>query len=502
VITSGEAIAGMILNGLGFATRPLSLTPQFCASTPLELLFREGIAAEMFNRCKRGRTLDEAHAYGCDLLCPELALALWAQESIARRVHHLDTTSVSLSGEYVPERDEQALTITRGDSRDHRPDLKPAVLERMGSQDGGVPFVSKRWEGNTSDSEIFQARAQALMTAFKNAPSPRYLIADAKLYHADNAPNLRALGFITRIPNTIGPVSQVITQARTWDTWHPLDETTRYQRLERCPYGMAQRWLVVHAQAALARAETTVNKARQREDETSARPLVHLQAQRFPTPEAAQDALGTFATGWKYHQVDASRLPAHKRDTGKGRPTPKTPLKAIEWQIDAHVRPEDETLRSQQQGKACFVLGTHICASQLSDTEVIAADKGPARVDGGFRFLKDPRLFVSSLFVKKPSRVQGLLMVMTFALLVYSVAQHRLRQQLVQHNQTGPNPINPPTTSPTLRGVFPLLEGIHRVRVRGQGQVHALIEGLNDVQIKVRRLFGERVCYLYQISPG
>ncbi len=28
-ITPGEAVAGMILNGLGFANRPLSLTPQF-----------------------------------------------------------------------------------------------------------------------------------------------------------------------------------------------------------------------------------------------------------------------------------------------------------------------------------------------------------------------------------------------------------------------------------------------------------------------------------------
>src|SRR4029453_6061869 len=64
VITPGEAVAAMILNGLGFANRPLSLTPQFFASKPLDLLFRAGINAEMFNRFKLGRTLDEASAYG------------------------------------------------------------------------------------------------------------------------------------------------------------------------------------------------------------------------------------------------------------------------------------------------------------------------------------------------------------------------------------------------------------------------------------------------------
>jgi transposase len=97
-ITPGEAVAGMILNGLGFANRPLSLTPQFFANKPLDLLFREGVRAEMWNRFKLGRTLDEVHAYGCDLLFSELALAVCVQEGIDQRFHHLDTTSFSLRG--------------------------------------------------------------------------------------------------------------------------------------------------------------------------------------------------------------------------------------------------------------------------------------------------------------------------------------------------------------------------------------------------------------------
>ena len=148
------------------------------------------------------------------------------------------------------------------------------------------------------------------------------------------------------------------------------------------------------------------------------------------------------------------------------------------------------------------MLGTNISASELSDPEVIAAYKGQSRVEGGFRFLKDPLCLVASLFVKKPSRMEGLLMVMTLALLVYSVAQRRMRQQLARRNEMVPNQINQPTASPTLRWVFQLLEGIHRVRVTIQGQVHDLIEGLNDVQINILRLFGEQVCCLYQISPG
>ena len=93
-------------------------------------------------------------------------------------------------------------------------------------------------------------------------------------------------------------------------------------------------------------------------------------------------------------------------------------------------------------------------------------------------------------------------MVMTLALLVYSVAQRRLRKQLAQTHETVPNQINQPTPSPTLRWIFQLLEGIHRVQVTVQGRVHDLIEGLNDVQINILRLFGNEVCRLYRISPG
>lgn len=501
-ITPGEAVAGMVLNGLGFANRPLSLTPQFFANKPLDLLFREGVRAEMFNRFKLGRTLDEVHAYGCDLLFSERAQAVCVQEGIEQRFHHLDTTSFSLSGDYIPERDERAITITHGYSKDHRPDLKQAVLELMVSQDGGVPMVSKSWDGNASDTQIFQERAAALITAFERSETPRYLVADAKLYNEDNAANLAKLGFITRIPGTLKLVSQVLTQALTWDLWQRLDETTRYHRIALCHYGMAQRWLVVSSPAALERAEASVTKGQQRELQAIAKQLLHLHAKRFETPEAAHTALAALAKSWRYHQVETSRVLEHKHYAGKGRPTPSSPIKSLDWQIQAQVRPDHERIESRKQQGACFVIGTNIATRQLSDPEVIQAYKAQAQAEGGFRFLKDPLFFVSSLFVKKPCRVQGLLRVMTLALLVYSVTQRRLRHQLACQNETLPNQINQPTERPTLRWVFQLLEGIHRVRVTVQGTVHDLIEGLNEVQIKILRLFGEEVCRLYQISPG
>jgi transposase len=449
MITPGEAVAGMSLNGLGFAKRPLSLTPQFVANTPLDLLCREGIYAEMFNRLKLGRTLDAAYTYGCDRLFQELALAVCAQEGIDRRFNHLDTTSFSRSGEDVPASDAHAMTMTHGYAKDHRPDLQQAVVDLMVSQDGGVPFVRKSWDGTTSDIQIFQERAPALRHAFTTTPSPRYLVAEAQRYHEDNASSLHRIGFLTRIPNTLGVVSQVLMQALGWETWQPVDDNTRYQPLEFCHDGLAQRWLVVDSQAALERAAATLTNAKQRAHQAITTQRLHLQAQRFGAPCAAQDALAALATPWTDHRVESSHLREHKHDAGKGRPTPRPPLQALEWQLQAHVRSDDATLEHAKQVKACFVLGTNIDASELSHAEVIAADKGQAQVEGSFRFLNDPLCFVASLFVKKPNRTEGLLMVMTLALLVYSVAQRRLRKPLAKPHETVPNQIHQPTTSPT-----------------------------------------------------
>jgi transposase len=134
------------------------------------------------------------------------------------------------------------------------------------------------------------------------------------------------------------------------------------------------------------------------------------------------------AKRWQYHQVESSHLTEHTRYAGKGRPTPRTPRQASAWHIQAHVRPADKVMKDLQQVQACCVLGTNISASELSDPAAIAAYKSQSRVEGGFRLLKDPLFFISSLFVKKPSRIEGLLMVMTLAVLVYSVTQRRLRQ--------------------------------------------------------------------------
>jgi len=501
-ITTGEAVAGMILNGLGFSQRPPSLTPQFFVNKPLERLFREGVRAEYFNRFKLGRSLDKVFTYGCDTLFSELSLAACQQEGVDRRFRHVDTTTFSLHGDYVPESDEQAILITHGYSKDHRPDLKQAVLELMTAQDGGIPLVSQSWDGNASDNTIFQERAKALSDEFKISPTPAFMVADSKLYTEENALFLAQLPFLTRIPESLQVARQAIEQTWDWNHWQPLDDNYRFQRIDLGHYGIEQRWLVITSQSGWQQAEEAVIKAQEKEQATIQKQLYHLHAQRFSSEQEASANLDRLARKWKYHQVHQVTCTSQIHYARKGRPTPDTPIQSIDWQLQVSVAVDLEKRRTQTQRKASFVLGTSIDSEALGDEELLPGYKGQGTAERGFRFLKEPVFFTSSLFVKKPCRIQGLLMVMTLALLIYSIAQRRVRQELAQQEETLPNQIGRPTATPTLRWIFQLLEGINVVTVVIQRQVRVIIEGLTDLRKKILQLFGQTVCQIYQISSA
>ena len=124
---------------------------------------------------------------------------------------------------------------------------------------------------------------------------------------------------------------------------------------------------------------------------------------------------------------------------GKGRPKKGAKVKCIEWQVLAEIEENQTAIAQAVEQKSCFILATNIDDKALSPIEILAHYKAQSAVERGFRFLKDPLFFVSSLFIKKPSRIDALLMVMTLSLLIYSIAQRRMRANMKKIEATIPN---------------------------------------------------------------
>ena len=502
-LSPGETVAGMIINGLGFANKPLSLTPLFFQNCPLSLLFREDVNAEDFNRFKLGRVLDRLHGYGTEMLFSEISLNVCQQEHVDNRFNHLDTSAFSLSGEYLPDTDEQVINITYGHTKDHRPDLKQVMVEMMVSQDGGIPLLFQGLNGNSSDNTVFRERAEILLEEFKQSETPRYLIADCKLYTEKNADNLKELPFITRIPQSIKKVGEFITLAvDNPEAWSELHNDRRVQTFDLEHYGMQQRWHVVSSETSMQQAEFKVNKKVNKEEKAVKKQIFHLQAQRFNCEEDAVKTGQKIADKWKSHKIDGYEIVEYKSYKSKGRPKKGESPIAIQYQIILDYKKDMDKIDVMKKMAGCYVIGTNIDREQLSTPEVIDAYREQSCVERGFRFLKDPLFFVSSLFLKKPSRISALLMVMVLSLLVYGIAERRMCSRLAEKQETIPNQINKPTQTPTLRWVFQLLNGIHHIKIIADKTVHYVFEGINDLKRRILLLFGETVANIYQISPN
>jgi len=93
-------------------------------------------------------------------------------------------------------------------------------------------------------------------------------------------------------------------------------------------------------------------------------------------------------------------------------------------------------------------------------------------------------------------------MVMVLSLLVYGIAERRMRARLAKNQETIPNQINKPTKTPTLRWVFQLLSGINRIKITAGKKVRYIFEGINDLKRRIILLFGEAVASIYQISTN
>ncbi len=502
-LSPGETVAGMIINGLGFANKPLSLTPLFFQNCPLSLLFRDGVKAEDFNRFKLGRILDRLHGYGTEMLFSEISLDVCQQEHVDNHFNHLDTSAFSLNGEYLPDTDEQAIHITYGHSKDHRPDLKQVMVEMMVSQDGGIPLLFKSLDGNSSDNTVFRERAEALLEEFKASETPRYLIADCKLYAEKNSSNLKELPFITRIPQNIKKVGEIIELAvDNPEEWLELDNDRQVQPFNLKHYGMQQRWHVVSSETSRQQADRAIDKKVTKEKKVIKKQTFHLQAQRFNCEEDAVKAGQKLESKWKTHNTDEYEIIEHKRYASKGRPKNGVLPIAIEYQIILKPQEDKGKIDRMRKTGGYYVIGTNIDQEQLSTPEVIDAYREQSCVERGFRFLKDPLFFVSSLFVKKPSRISSLLMVMVLSLLVYGIAERRMRARLAKNQETIPNQINKPTKTPTLRWVFQLLSGINRIKITAGKKVRYIFEGINDLKRRIILLFGEAVANIYQIPPN
>ena len=176
----------------------------------------------------------------------------------------------------------------------------------------------------------------------------------------------------------------------------------------------------------------------------------HLGTRRFACEADARAALERELKGKPtWLEIHSDVRGSSARHAGKGRPRKEASPTTYQWQIVATVTVNQPQVDEEALRKACFIVGTNELESEaLSDQELVTTYKDQGGVERGFRFLKDPLFLASSVFVKKPERIIALSLIMVLCLLVYRLAEYRLRARLAETEQTIPDQVEQADSTP------------------------------------------------------
>ena len=199
LIKSGQVVKGMILNGLGMISQPLYLFPKFFDDKPTEHLLGKEIKAEYLNDDKIGRVMDKLYEKGLSSIFLTVALSVVQNYQLLTNFSHLDSSSFSVHGKYlinnlisskleVEQEEEKSeepapITITKGYSRDHRPDLKQFIIDLIVSGDGGIPLFLRVGDGNEQDKVVFGEIAKDKFTSMSAAMEVANRFSKSLKYH-------------------------------------------------------------------------------------------------------------------------------------------------------------------------------------------------------------------------------------------------------------------------------------------------------------------------------
>lgn len=527
VLSSGQAVVAMALNCLGYTSRPLYISPDFFRPRHMHFLFGKSktqpgteLRPEHLNQHKLGRVLDAIADLGPERVFTEVAIRAFRAEGVAVPNCHCDTTTHSFEGAYEDEKgrplqgelgdedgDEEpvTITITHGYSKDHRADCKQVVQELLVSSDGDVPLMFKAWSGNASDVIVMQERIRKLKAELVKADAPdlfpRYFVGDSKLYSQKALEDAKAdeVHWISRVPETVSEVGECVEQAlagrgfwlRSCD--EDLTEGLSYQQFQVTKWEIPQRFIVVRTDASKARTKASVERRVEKERdglEKAAKKLTKLAFACEPDLRSAFEKL--FAKA-QFHEPGDLAVRSEPRTRGRGRPRAGEEHPEVYFLESFRIRKSlSEARRAILEG-ACFVIGTNDVSPGTSPEEILKVYmKDQQGVERGFRFLKDPAYFADAFFLKSPRRVAALLCVMTIALLLYALAQRRLRLELKAKKMTVPNQLGKPTRTPTLRWVNSQFEGVDVTRLEGSGKKRIVFHRLDEFKKNVLAALGNR----------
>lgn len=463
----GLVVQAMVLDVLSGRT-PLYRVEQFLAGQDVELLLGETVPIHAFNDTNLARSLDAMFAAGTSKIVTELGIRATAAFRLDTTVPSYDTTSTSVWGEYRAcelATSPPGPRVTHGHSKDHLPELKQFMTELL-CVDRGVPIFGRTLDGNSSDktsNNQILSRIGSIMARHGLGPGAFVYVADSAMVTESN---LNAIGpnfFVSRLPANYAECGRVIAiaaDAAAWTEIGPLAENiagksrpcAEYKAFETSVvlYGKTYRAAVVHSSSHDKRRQKKLDKAITESAKSIKANLRGLQTIYFCEADAKAAAAKVEKLSGRLHAVAAEVRPVEVRRRGRPPANGMAPTDTryeLSWKLDENTAGVDR----ERHLAGCFVLLSNVPTEgvgALNASRLLQTYKGQYAVESDFAFLKDP-LVVNDLFLKTPSRIDALGMVLIIALMVWRLMERTMRAHIENAKTTLPGWDNRNTTKPT-----------------------------------------------------
>ncbi|CAD5913824.1 hypothetical protein PCC7805_02238 [Planktothrix agardhii] len=503
-VSPGQVMKAMILNGLGFLSAPMYLFENFFVGKATEHLIGEGVIAEQLNDDRIGRALDKYYEVGTTNLFTAIALKAAQKFQVEKESVHLDSSSISVEGEYKSKEEEnqeieeemKAIKIVHGYSRDKRPDLKQFIIDMVVSGDGDVPLYLKIDDGNADDKSVFVERLKEFK---KQWTFEGICVADSALYTAENIGAMAGMKWITRVPLSIKEAQNKIVEIeeKEWEQsqikgYRIATKSSEYANIK-------QRWLVVESEARKKAALKKISEQVEKQLENAKASLRKLLKQEYACIADAEIGIKMLSDSWKYHEIKEIKCTEKASKKSQSKTEKGNQEKTIVYQVTGEIEPRKSVIEAEKIKAGRFILATNILdKKEVSNEKLLAEYKAQQSNERGFRFLKDPLFFTASVFVKKPERVEAIAMIMGLCLLVYNLAQRKLRKQLETAQEGVRNQVKKITNKPTMRWIFQMFQAVHLVRINGEKQV----SNLTQERQEILQHLGKDCCQYYLMISG
>jgi transposase len=414
----------------------------------------EGAELKNVNSSNVGRALERLGETDSDSIYEQLALSAVKLNGIPVTRLHGDTTTISFYGEY-DEMDlseagkEELLQIEKGYNKDGRRGDKQVVVGQIVNE-LGVPLVSRSLNGATSDVEWNKEAIKYLETVVSQGFSQGIFVADSKLATGELIGRLcgseNPIWFVTRCPANFESrlERRMIEQAYESDRWEALGSyhegknASVYEGVsfieEVC--GAPMRMLVLRSSTLENKVRASLEKKGLELEEV----LGVLGKKEFVCQADAEKEIGRTKSLKQLRLFDCT-FETEKEVTEhwpRGRRSETTLPKTVERYrvIVTGKSLAEQASRQFIREESCFVIMSNV-VDRVTDYDLLKIYKGQQVVENSFRQLKAPQL-ASAIYLKNPTRIKALTMILSFSLLIRAIIQYLMRDGMKRHNEERP----------------------------------------------------------------